>query len=181
MFLRRLVTTLVLSVTVLFCIPPLQSQAQVEINARVEFFNKKILEGRIIFTSSNVALRHVEKELLSLIEVAFSEIEFIHPITWTPEFQKVENEGKLAYNFYPTEYLVKLKDGKYLNVVGRVPSFEVISFVHKYGKSKLYTYYVDYLIQDKGGETKWKNMNTYELNKNFKKPHPNVVYYIYLR
>lgn len=155
------------------------TKSDVEIKARVEFFNKKSVEGKVVFKTSNVIINHVDKSVEITLETPYTSIEYIHPVTWFPEFSRIDKDGKMMYNFYPIEYVVKLKDGKYLNVVGRVPSFEVIDFVHKYGKSKIYTYYVDYLITDKKGETKWKNMGTYDLSKNFKKPHPNVAYYIY--
>ncbi|MCX8096398.1 MAG: hypothetical protein N3D81_02735 [Spirochaetes bacterium] len=151
----------------------------VEIKARVEFFNKKSIDGKVVFKTSNVVMNHVDKNVEITLDTPYTSIEYIHPVTWFPEFSKIDKDGKIMYNFYPIEYVVKLKDGKYLNVVGRVSSFEVIDFIHKYGKSKIYTYYVDYLVANKKGETKWKNMGTYELNKNFKKPHPNVAYYIY--
>lgn len=153
---------------------------RMELSARVVFFNKKQIDGRIIFKSNYVVVNHVENSVRISLSLKYSDIEMIHPITWFPEFQKIEKD-RLVYNFYPVEYVVKLKDGKYLNVVGRVPEFEVMDFVYSYGKSKIYTYFVDYLISDKKGFTKWKNMGTYELNKNFKKPHPNVAYYVYFR
>ncbi|MCX8028690.1 MAG: hypothetical protein N2712_01700 [Brevinematales bacterium] len=154
-------------------------KTEIQINSRIEFFNKKSVTGKIVFSTTNVTLDHIDKDTKIKLVTPYTNIEYIHPITWFPEFSKIENDGKLAYYFYPIEYIVKLKDGKYLRVVGRVPSFEVMNFIHKYGSSKIYTYYVDYLISDKKGETKWKNMGTYELSKNFKKPHPNVAYYIY--
>ncbi|MFN4245805.1 MAG: hypothetical protein ACK4F9_06650 [Brevinematia bacterium] len=153
----------------------------VEIVAKVEFFNKKTIDGKLVFNSSNVNLIHLDKGINVYLNIPIVEIEFIRPVTWFPEFQNIRKDGSMVYNFYPVEYLIKLKDGKYLNVVGRVTNFEVIDFVHKYGKSKIYTYYVDYLVSDRKGNTKWKNMNTYELSKNFKKPHPNVAYSIYMR
>lgn len=174
MFLKLIFLFIILLFT--FC-----AFAQVEVVSKIEFFNKKVIEGKLVFASSNVNLSHVVNQVIIQVSIPFVEIEFIHPVTWLPELQSVRKDRSIVYNFYPIEYLVKLKDGTYLNVVGRVKEFEVIDFVHKYGKSKIYTYYVDYLVFDKVGNTKWKNMNTYELNKNFKKPHPNVAYFIYMK
>lgn len=162
-------------------IPLQKTNVRVELDVRIEFFNKKSIEGKVVFSNSEVYLTHLYNGVNIEVEIPYSNIEMIHPITWVPDFQKIEKDRKIMFNFYPTEYIVKLKDGRYLNVMGRVPSFEVIDFVHKYGKSKIYTYYVDYLISDKKGQTKWKNTGTYELNKNFKKPHPNVAFYIYFK
>ncbi|MGB9621709.1 MAG: hypothetical protein ACP5PT_07695 [Brevinematia bacterium] len=156
------------------------SYPQVQVDVKIEFFNKKSIEGKLVFASSNVLLNHVENGVVLSDLVSFLNLEYIHPVTWFPEPSKFDG-NKIMYNFFPIEYIVKLKDGKYLNVIGRVKEFEVIDFVHRYGKSKIYTYFVDYLVFDKIGNSKWKNTGTYELNKNFKKPHPNVAYYVYFK
>jgi hypothetical protein len=164
---------------ILFSIPLGAFSQKVEFKVKVEFFNKKSVKGKFLFDSPYVRLNHEEKGILYTENLNLSNVEFIHPVTWFPEVNNVENTKKISYNFFPVEYVVKLKDGKYLNVVGRVKEFEIFDFVTDYGKSKIYTYFVDYLIFDKLGNAKWKNSGTSELNKNSKKPHPNVAYYIY--
>lgn len=168
-----------LSFLVLFYLSLVAFAQKVEFKVKVEFFNRKSVEGKFLFRSPYVKLNHEEKGIIYTENLNLSNVEFIHPITWHPELNDVDNSRKISYSFFPVEYVIKLKDGKYLNVVGRVREFEVFEFVTDYGKSKIYTYFVDYLIFDKLGNAKWKNSGTAELNKNCKKPHPNVAYYIY--
>lgn len=164
----------------LFLIPYIAfASSQYEFKVKIEFFNKKSVSGKFSFDSEYVKVNHEEEGVLYTENLNLSNVEFIHPVTWFPEVNKIENSKKISYNFYPTEYVVKLKDGKYLNVVGRVKEFEIFDFMTDYGKSKIYTYFVDYLVFDNLGNAKWKNLNTSDLNKSFKKPHPNVAYYIY--
>ncbi len=155
------------------------SHSRVLLESKVVFFSKSHTEGKVEFSGETVMLKNVKDNVIYEIEIKYKDIDYVHPVLWNPEIKDFKN-NKIEYYFYPVKYIVKLKNGDILDVVGRVKEFEEIILHAKKGKTKIYSYYVDYLVF-KDDEARWQNMNTPEIGKNFLIPHPNVIWFLYLK
>ncbi len=130
------------------------------------------LEEKGFMVTNKVGDINYEKEL------NIDEIDSIEILEWIPQMTSKTSDSKnneIEYTFFPSKYKLKLKDGKVYYQKARYENIDVLLIENEYGKTKVFSIFVDYWIKESSKKGYWFNSGISEFSGNNRNPHPMTV------
>ncbi len=139
------------------------------IPAIIYFSNGKVMKGRIKVNFEKFIVSHSRNNIEFTKEITFGDILTIEFKSWKAQSKrfvgKTQNRKSLYY-FYPSEIIMKLKEGFTLKQKKRIKQLDSFMFRNKYGDTTLYTIFADIWHINKDGSGFWQNSKKTSFQKN---------------
>ncbi len=146
--------------------------------AKVYFFNNDYITGITELSINSITVNNKVGNLTYEKQLNINDIESLQILEWIPQMSSKSSDSKdkeIEYTFFPSKYKIKMKDGKVYYQKARYEDLDILIIENEYGKTKVFSIFVDYWIKESSDNGYWYNSGIKDFSGNNRNPNPMTV------